>query len=143
MQSFLPGLPFLGLVLLVFDPTSAQQLSRPFSAQDAVDTVAIQQVINLYAITVDQHKFDLLPQIFTSDAIVNFNTPGVPVLRGINAITEFISTALHNVVSYHAQSTHNVGIVNTAKASATTYNTATFFTGEQQVSRWGRYVEYF
>ncbi len=143
MQPLKRRLPFLGLILLHHLAT-AQEVTRPFSAQDAIDTVAIQQTINLYAIAADQKRFDVLPQIFTSDVTVNFNTPGVPVLHGLDAVTSFMSSALRDVVSYHVQSTHYVNLSNTPSPNATTYNSATFFSaserGTQVVTRLGRLV---
>ena len=145
MQPLLSSLPFLGLLLLGIS-SFAQELSRPFSAQDATDTIAIQQVINLYSIVADQKRFELLSQIFTSDVTVNFNTPGVPILHGLASVSQFMSAALRDVVSYHAESTHNVDLLSAARSHATTYNSAKFFgTGQQQgqiVSRWGRSVMY-
>ena len=145
MQSVLSSLPFLGLILLIVSST-AQELSRPLSAQDATDIIAIQQVINLYPTAADQKRFELLSQIFTSDVTINFNTPGVPILHGLVSVTEFMSAALRDVVSYHAESTHSVDLSTAARAHATTYNSAKFFgAGQQQgqiVSKWGRSVEY-
>ena len=145
MQPILSSLPFLGLVLLGVSST-AQELSRPFSGQDAIDTIAIQQVINLYSIAADQKRFELLAQIFTPDVTINFNTPGVPILRGLVSVADFMSAALRDVVSYHAESTHSVDLSTPARSHATTYNSAKFFgTGQQQgqiVSKWGRSVKY-
>ena len=146
MQPVLSSLPFLGLILLSVSST-AQELSRPFTAQDATDTIAIQQVVNFYPIAADQKRYDLLPQIFTPDVTINFNNPGVPVLHGLDSVTAFMSSALRDVVSYHAESSHSVYLSTPARAHATTYNSAKFFgTGHQQgqtVSKWGRSVEYF
>ena len=114
MQPLICSLPFLGLTLLCFSPTTAQELTSPFSAQDATDTVAIQQTINLYATAADQKRFDLLAQIFTPDVTVDFNSPGVPILHGLDAVTRFMSTALRDVASYHAQSTHYTNLSNRA-----------------------------
>ena len=145
MQSISRGLPFLGLILLCVFST-AQELSMPLSPQDAVDLPEFQQVINLFPIAADQKRFNLLPQIFTPDVTVNFNAPGVPILRGLDAVTEFMSTALRDVNSYHAESSHYVALSTVARSHVTTYNSAKFFgTGEQQgqiVSKWGRSVEY-
>ena len=146
MQLFRHCLPFLGLMPLCVSST-AQELSTPFSIQDATDTLAIQQVINLYSIALDQKRFDLLPQIFSSDVTINFNTPGVPVLHGLPAVTVFVSTALRDVVTYHAQSTHSIKQLHLLRPHATTYNSAKFFgAGGQQgqiVSKWGRWAEKF
>ena len=141
MQPVLSNLPFLGLFLLSLFST-AQELSRPFSTQDATDTIAIQQVINLYSTAADQKRFELLPQIFTSDVTINFNAQGVPILHGLVSVTDFMSAALRDVVSYHAESTHSVDLSTVARAHATTYNSAKFFgSGQQQgqmISKWGR-----
>ena len=144
MQPFLTSLPILGSTLMYLSFSTAQQLSRPFSTSDAVETLAIEQVLNHFAIAVDQRQFDLFPQIFTLDVTVNFNTPGVPVLHGIDAVTSFMSTALQAVDSYHAQSTHYIDLSNLARPHATTYNSAQFFgTGDRKgsvYSNWGRLV---
>lgn len=144
MQLNLHCLPFLGLILLCVSST-AQELSGSMSSQDISDTVEIQQVINLYSIASDQKRFDLLSQIFTTDVTINFNTPGVPVLHGLNQVTEFMSAALRDVVSYHAASTHSIDLSVTMKPHSTTYSSAKFFgVGRQQgqiISKWGRLVE--
>ena len=142
MQPLLRNLLVLGL-LPSLCTIAAGQLTAPFSTQDAIDVLEIQQMINLYATAADQQRFDLLPQIFTPDVTVNFNTPGVPLLRGLPAVTRFMATALRDVKSYHAQSTHYVDLTDIAAPRATTYNTATFFVGEQQrqvITRYGRLV---
>ena len=143
MQSVLSSLPFLGFILLSI---SSIALSRPFSAQDATDTIEIQQVIDLYSIAADQKRFELLYQVFTGDVTVNFNTPGVPILHGLVSVTEFMSAALRDVVSYHAESTHSIDLPNAGRTHATTYNSAKFFgAGTRQgqiVSKWGRSVKY-
>lgn len=145
MQPVFSSLPFLGLLLLSAS-SIAQELSRPFSIQDATDTIAIQQVINLYSIAADQKRFELLSQIFTADVTINFNSPGVPILHGLVSVTDFMSAALRDVVSYHAESTHSVDLSSPARCHATTYNSAKFFgAGQQQgqtVSKWGRSVVY-
>ena len=140
MRPVLSSLPFLGLVLLSVS-SIAQPLSRPFSAQDATDTIAIQQVINLYSIAADQKRFDLLAQVFTPDVTVNFNTAGVPILHGLVSLADFMSTALRDVISYHAESTHSIDL---SRSHATTYNSAKFFGLQpgQVVSQWGRSVKY-
>lgn len=144
MQPTLHCLPFLGLIVLCVSST-AQELSGSLSAQEVSDTVEIQQVINLYSIAIDQKRFDLLAQIFTTDVNINFNTPGVPVLHGLAQVTEFMSAALRDVVSYHAASTHSIDLSVTTKPHSTTYSSAKFFgVGRQQgqiVSKWGRLVE--
>ena len=142
MQTFLCNLLVLGL-LPSLCTIAAGQLTAPFSTQDAIDVLEIQQMINLYATAADQHRFDLLPQIFTPDVTVDFNTPGVPILRGLPAVTSFMTAALRDVKSYHAQSTHYIDLTNSAAPRATTYNSATFFAGEQQrqvITRLGRFV---
>ena len=140
MQPFLRNLVVLGL-LPSLCTIAAGQLTAPLSTQDAIDVLEIQQMINLYATAADQQRFDLLPQIFTPDVTINFNTPGVSLLRGLPAVTRFMAAALRDVKSYHAQSTHYVDLTDIAAPRATTYNTATFFLGEQQrkvITRLGR-----
>ena len=140
MQPFVRNLLVLGL-LPSFCTIAVGQLTAPFSTQDAINVLEIQQMINLYATAADQQRLDLLPQIFTPDVTVNFNTPGVPILHGLPAVTSFMAAALRDVQSFHAQSTHYINLTNTAAPHATTYNSATFFAGEQQrqvISRLGR-----
>lgn len=144
MQPTLHCLPFLGLILLCVSST-AQELSGSLSSQEVSDTVEIQQVINLYSIATDQKRFDLLPQIFTTDVTINFNTPGVPVLHGLTEVADFMSAALRDVVSFHAASTHSIDLSVTIKPHSTTYSSAKFFgVGRHQgqiISKWGRLVE--
>ena len=140
MQPVLRNLLVLGLLPSLYTIATGQ-LAAPFSTQDAIDVLEIQQMINLYATAADQKRFDLLPQIFTPDVTVDFNTPGVPLLRGLPAVTNFMAAALRDVKSYHAQSTHYIDLTDAAAPRATTYNSATFFAGEQQrqvITRLGR-----
>ena len=153
MQRFRPNPAILASMLLYFSLgaalqlSSPQQLSRPLSPQDAVDTVEIQQTLNYYGLVVDLRRFDLLQYVFTPDVTVNFNTPGLPILHGLNAVTTFMSKALQSVNSFHAQSTHYIDLSNKTKPTATTYNSAKFFgTGDRKgkvYSDWGRSVELF
>ena len=99
---------------LYLDHSFAQELLLPFSARDAANVVEIQQVINLFALAVDQHRYDLFPQVFTPDVTVNFNTPGIPIIHGLDALTQHIPGALQNLPSFHAQSTPYVNFSNTA-----------------------------
>ena len=142
MQPFLRNLLILGLLPSICT-IAAGQVTAPFSTQDAIDVLEIQQMINLYATAADQQRLDLLPQIFTPDVTVDFNTPGVPILHGLPAVTRFMAAALRDVKSYHAQSTHYINLTNAAAPRATTYNSATFFAGQQQrqvITRLGRLV---
>ena len=145
MKPFLSSLPGLGLVLLYLSSTSAQQLSSLVTSPDATDTLAIQQVVNFFAVAVDQHRFDLLSSVFTNDVTVNFNNPDTPILHGLDAVKDLMSRMLEGVVSLHVQSTHFINWSNRARPHVTTYNTATFFkSGTPQPNTYysyGRLVE--
>ena len=94
--------------------------------------VEIQQTIDLFAIAVDQHRLNLIPSIFTENVTANLAAPGATDLRGIQALTQVLST-LNGISSLHEQSTHYVTFSSTGMAHATTYNVATFFgTGDLQ-----------
>ena len=139
MGPFLGRLSILGSILLCLSSTTAQEPISVLSARAAIDTLRIQQIINLQAIAVDLKQFNLFPQIYTPDVTVNYNNPGVPILHGLDALIDFISKSLRDMASYHAQSTHYVNMTNPARPHATTYSTATFY-GKQELigTRLGR-----
>ena len=58
----------------------------------ATDTLSIQQVLSLFAMAVDQHQYDLLFKIFTSDATINYNTPDGAIVTGVDALTDRLTT---------------------------------------------------
>ena len=92
----------------------------------AVDVVKIQQVVNLFALAVDQHRLELLPQIFSSDVIANFSVPDGSVQNGLDEVTQLLLT-LQAVPSLHYQSNNYVNFSSSSQAHATTYLTGTFF----------------
>ena len=57
---------------------------------------------------VDQHQYDLLFKIFTSDATINYNTPDGAIVTGVDALTDRLTTRLQNIKSTHNQSTNYI-----------------------------------
>ena len=106
--------------------TSQAETVDPINTQTAADIVEIRQAINLFAIAVDQHKLDLLSQVFTNDVAVNFSLPSGEILYGLSAVTQLLAT-LQAVPSQHDQSTFYHTRIGSQEAHTTTYNTATFF----------------
>ena len=94
--------------------------------QQAVDVVEIQQVVNLFAIAIDQYRLELLPQIFSSDVAANFSVPSGMVQSGLDEVTQLLST-LQAIPSLHYQSTDYISFPSLNQAHATTYLTGTFF----------------
>ena len=113
----------LGLLECVL---ASPQVEMPFSNEQATDVVEIQQVVNLFAIAVDQHRLELLPQIFTASIVADFGLPDGTILRGLDAVTQNLRT-IPSVPAVHSQSTDYVNFSNPRQPHATTYLTATFF----------------
>lgn len=98
----------------------------PFSTEQATDVVEIQQVVNLFAIAVEQHRNTLLPRIFTSDISFESNLPDRTILRGLLEVTQYVITG-QKVPAVNMQSTNYVDLSNPRQPHATTYLTSTFF----------------
>lgn len=126
MYTLLRYLFAASLALLAFDCASALPLSTRSASEEATNVVQIQQVLNLFAIAVDQHRWDLLSQVFTPDIMANFNVPGSPVLRGLDAVIQLLKR-LEDVPSFHGQSTHWVDLSVPQRPHSVTYNTGVFF----------------
>ena len=102
------------------------RLEMPLSTEQALDVVEIQQVVNLFAIAVDQHRLELLPQILTPDIVADFGLPDGTILRGLDAVSQNLRT-IQNIPGVHSQSTNHVNFSSPQQPHATTYLTATFF----------------
>lgn len=126
------------LFLPIFDSASA--LGFQLSTQQAVSIVEIQQVINFFAIAVDQKRWDLLSQVFDPDVTANFNVPGSPVLHGLPAIVELLRR-LEDYPSFHGQSSHYVDMSNAERPHAITYITGVFFGADRVYTNYGRYED--
>ena len=112
----------------------------PLSNQEAVIVVEIQQVINLFAVAVDQHRWDLLSQVFLPDATVDFKIPDSPVAHGIDAVVQLLRR-FEAYPSFHSQSSHYVDISNLHRPHATTYIVGAFFLPDRIHTNYGRCVE--
>ena len=166
-MSFLPGTPVLSPFLysllsteklstmnvysrylsaaIVFLPllNFASALGPPLvslSNQEAVCVVEIQQVINLFGVAVDQHRWDLLTQVFQPDVTADFKIPDSPVAHGIDAVIQLLRR-FEAYPAFHSQSTHYVDISNLHKPHATTYTTGVFFLPDRVYTKYGRCVE--
>ena len=107
--------------------------------------VAIEQTLNLFSRSVDDHDYALLDSIFSPNATANFATPA-GFVDGLPAIKTELQIALAGSVSQHALSTHMINLTGNqaTMASASTYLQGTFFgqgdlTGQIQTT-YGRYV---
>ena len=76
---------------------------------------------------VDQHQYDLLFKIFTSDATINYNTPDGAIVTGVDALTDRLTTRLQNIKSTHNQSTNYIDFSSATNAHSTIYGISTFF----------------
>ena len=154
MKPFFLSSPILGCLTLVYLSlfttalsltltNAAQQLTAPLTAplstQDATETVAIQQVLNAFAVALDQRRFDLFDHIFTPDVVVNLNIRGLPVLRNLNDVAAYMGRLLQGYRTFHVQSTHYIRLSGPSQAYATTYNSATYLADRQApIVKWGR-----
>ncbi|KAL9133718.1 MAG: hypothetical protein Q9175_005100 [Cornicularia normoerica] len=114
------------LVSHMAHPIAAISPGMTLTIEQAVDVVEIQQTLNLFAIAVDQHRLELLPQVFTADVIANFSIPGGTIQHGLDAVTQLLMT-LQAIPSLHYQSTNYLNFTTSQQAHATTYLTGTFF----------------
>ena len=129
------------LFLPLLDSASALGLPLlPLSNQDAVSVVEIQQVINLFAVVVDQHRWDLLSQVFHPDITADFNVPDSPVVHGLDNLIQLLRR-LESYPSYHSQSSHYVDMSNPQRPHAVTYITGIFFLPERIYTNYGRCVK--
>lgn len=78
---------YLSTLILFLSLTSPSALNPPqssLSSQEAIALVEIQQVINLFALAVDQHRWDLLSQVFPLDVTrpisSSWTVGGLPVV---------------------------------------------------------------
>ncbi len=63
--------------------------------------VALHELVSRYAFIVDDAAWDRLGEVFTEDAICDFNAVcAMPVLRGLPAITEYFAGMEHPVAHY-------------------------------------------
>ena len=128
------------LFLPLLDSASALGLPLPsLSNQEAVIVVEIQQVINLFAVAVDQHRWDLLSQVFQPDVTADFNVPDSPVVHGLESVIQLLRR-LETYPSVHSQSSHYVDLSNLHRPHAVTYITGIFFLPERIYTNYGRYV---
>ena len=127
------------LFLPIFDSASALPMLS-LSNAEAVTVVEIQQVLNLFPVAVDQHRWDLLSQVFQPDVTADFNVPGSPVLHSLDAVIQLLRR-LEAYPSFHSQSSHYVDMSNPERPHATTYNTAFFFGPDRIYTNYGRYVK--
>ena len=147
MRPFFLGSPILGCLttllylslsttaLSLTNTNAPQQLTAPLTAplstQDATDTVAIQQVLNAFAVALDQRRFDLFDHVFTPDVTVNLNIRGFPVLHNLNDVAAYMGRLMHGYRTFHVQSTHYIRLPGSGQAYATTYNSATYLADRQ------------
>ena len=125
---------------LLYSASALGLPSLPLSNQDAVSVVEIQQVINIFAVAVDQHRWDLLSQVFHPDITADFNVPDSPVVRGLDAVIQLLRR-LETYASFHSQSSHYVDMSNPHGPHAVTYITGIFFLPERIYTSYGRCVK--
>ena len=107
------------------------------SSQEAVIVVEIQQVVDLFAVAVDQHRWDLLSQVFQPDVTADFSIPDSPVLHGLDSVIQLLRR-LEAYPSFHSQSSHYVDVSNVHRPHAVTYVTGVFFLGDRIYTNYGR-----
>ncbi|CAF9914420.1 MAG: hypothetical protein HETSPECPRED_001976 [Heterodermia speciosa] len=135
---YLSALLFISSIL-----PSPAALSLPplfLSPQDATTIVEIQNLINLFAVAVDQHRWDLLAQVFEPDVTADFNVPDAPVAHGLDAVIQLLRR-LEGYPSYHSQGSHYVDLSNPQRPHAVTYVTGTFFLPNRLHTSYGRCVK--
>ena len=95
------------------------------------DYLGVRNTLNLYAIALDQKKFDLLDQVFTPDAETDFTAVGIGKFTDTKSINNAISKFLLPVDTQHALTTQTIDFHETAgaqlTASAVTYVSAQHF----------------
>ena len=140
MNLFSRSLSAAILFLSLLKPASALGLPLlSLSNQEAVSVVEIQQVIDLFAVVVDQHRWDLLTQVFQPDVVADFNIPDSPAVHGIQAVIQLLRR-FEAYPSFHGQSSHYVDMSNPNRPHAVTYITGVFFLPERIYTSYGRCV---
>ena len=124
-------------------PTRADTNIDTKSFDATVDTIQIQQIINHFPLTVDNHDYQALRALFTADAFADLGYTGFESLHGIDAIITALSL-LANISSQHDLSTSVVNLTRPSAANATMYLVGNFFgqgnQAGQKFSTWGRYL---
>ena len=92
------------------------------------NTVLIEQTLDLFSHSVDNHDFTLLDSVFSLDAVANFATPA-GFVDGLPAIKALLQKVLTGTVSQHALSTPIIRVASdqSTTASSSTYLQGTFF----------------
>lgn len=115
----------------------------PAPKQSPADVLAIQDTINLYALTVDSQQFEKLDDVFDPMVTGDFQL-GTPV-TSLAQVKTALSGALEGKKSFHAISTKMIDITDKSAAKSTAYFAATFFgqgdlAGESVIA-YGRYED--
>ena len=105
--------------------------------------VQVQQTLNLFPLSVDSKNYTILSEIFTEDAIANFQL--FPIANGLPAIVDGLSRLLAPLVSQHSYTTQEITLDNGTDGSAITYLQGNFFgqgnlTG-QVLNNYGKYLD--
>ena len=93
---------------------------------EAASIVEIGQTITLFGVLVDSSQYSQMGRVFTTNASVDFDLPGVGVLHGLAAVQKEISI-ISNVTSQHSIMTCHVDLLGPRIANATAYIIGTFF----------------
>ena len=92
------------LAVLAIAGTACAQYHPPHPDTAAAE-LQIRNKISLYALAIDAKNFGLLDQIFTPDAVVDYNYTGQGVLNGVAAVKAYVAEQLQGLVTQHTIST--------------------------------------
>lgn len=113
------------LLLLLLQLTSQLSIANADS-QDSAAITLIKETINLFPITVDNHRTDLVDQVFTPNATVDIHLAESAPYSGYDELKQLLSTGT-GAKSQHGLTTQHVDLFSTHDANATAYLFANFF----------------
>ena len=92
------------------------------------NTVLIEQALNLFSHSLDNHDYTPLDSVFSLDAVADFVT-STSFVDGLRAIKVFLQNTLIGSLSWHALSTSTSSVASgqSTTASSSTYLQGTFF----------------
>ncbi|KUJ14366.1 uncharacterized protein LY89DRAFT_686845 [Mollisia scopiformis] len=136
---------FLSILSLAIAASSAQASTFPGYSFTTEPTSEIKNVLSHYCIILDTKTYSDLSKVYTSDAVADFTTIGLGVLKGLPAIETAMNASLFGIPTQHGMTTSYVSDISEKSANATSYYTLQQFgTGNntgQLFTVWGKWVD--
>lgn len=131
---------FLSMLTIAVS-TLSLSAGKPVHPSITSDTVAIQQTLNIFPLSVDRKDYSRLAEVFSQDVTADFLVG--PVCHGLTAVQQQLQAHLEGLGSHHSLTTQSIQFPDAGTATATSYLIATFFGQGQLVGQfltdYGRY----